>query len=128
MTFSRAPEPAREALEPAPGIEPGTNGLQNRCSTAELCRPRRAGHWPACGRLRRTGPGSATRAIGRRNRLGIADSSRDRGRRQPGSTTADRPLSFPGGAVLASYYRDETVGSDLGRRVSVLPDRAGPAA
>lgn len=46
----------RRALEPAPGIEPGTNGLQNRCSTAELCR-RRAG--PA-------EPESAGAGLGRR--------------------------------------------------------------
>ena len=26
-------------MEPAPGFEPGTDGLQNRCSTTELRRP-----------------------------------------------------------------------------------------
>lgn len=26
-------------MEPTAGIEPATNGLQNRCSTAELRRP-----------------------------------------------------------------------------------------
>src|SRR5215217_1180997 len=34
---------AGPGLEPAPGFEPGTYGLQDRSSTPELCRP---GHGP----------------------------------------------------------------------------------
>ena len=29
-------------------------------------------------------------------------------------------------SILASYYREETLRSDLARRVFVLPDRSGP--
>jgi hypothetical protein len=59
---------------------------------------------------------------------------RERRERRPGATweefaAANEDLLTWRPSVLRSYYRDETLASDLARRVFVLPDRAaGPSA
>ena len=50
------PEIRLRWLVPAEGLEPPTNGLQNRCSTAELSR-RRALSWTLCGPSRAASQG-----------------------------------------------------------------------
>src|SRR6185295_1395781 len=42
---------AERSSEPSPGIEPGTYGLRNRCSTAELRWRKRVGRVPDAARL-----------------------------------------------------------------------------